>query len=591
MGLNIDQAKEIIKKPINEGKIASVKLVESQLRVLTEEMSLAELSTEPYWKTVKEQMKQRSSTKYERVLQFARYPLPVVQLSDAILNDFYKVFDGKNRYFNILGDRDISKLEQWVEDNALDKWIEKNARAVFKNKPNSFVVVDVNSEREPVLLFIDSDRLVDAQFKTKEGQLEYICFIHSQEVNPEDKEEITTFYSVYDDENYYVFSKNSKEDEIKEVTATKHQIGYCPATSFIKTPSNTKNTFKRRTAFSPALAKMEDWTLFDIYRNYVDHYAPFPVTEAPVKKCGNTECDNGVVMEQVIDSNNPGQFKNRAVVCHICEGGDKGKHIMPGSHIGLKVLEDKAANTGAGMFKMIFPDTDKLKYVPEKLDALELEIRFKSVGVNSMSNSEAFNELQVKGSFASMEAILLRTKDELDCVYTWIVKTVGLVYYKALKLNVEANFGTEFYLASESELQALFDNGKKIGLPTEYLMGIYRQIIETKYKGNSDKLTRNLMLIDLDPLPLYSIEDCINLKANGVIDDFDFSLKVNFLKFISKFESRNAPITQFGANTDYWTRIEAIRDSLFTYNQELIDAKAARAPKIETPKPGEPGEQ
>jgi hypothetical protein len=579
MTLNEETAKDVIANPKSKKEILSVKKQESQLRVFTEEMSEDELKSEDYWGELLSKMKSRSDKKFDRVIQFARYPLPVVQLCDSILNDFFKVFEGKNRFFNVDGDRNIEALNQWISDEKPSRWIEKFAKQVFKNKPNSFVVVDRDENGKPYLVFVDSNRLIDAKFKDDEGHMEYIAFIHSQKKHETTPDVITTFFSVYDNKTYFVFSKDSNSDTLITVSQNEHGIGYCPAKSFLKTTSNQKNKFKRRIAFSSALSKLEDWTIFDIFRNYVDHYAPFPVTEAPKRKCPNADCQDGKVSEDIVDNPATGTTKTIWSDCQACGGSDGGQHIYPGTHIGIKVQSDKTMNDGSGMFKMIFPDTDKLKYVPEKLDDLEVEIRLKTVGVNNM-NSEAINELQVKGSFASMESVLLRTKAEMDEVYKWIVKTVGKTIYKDIFLDVDANFGTEFYLVSEDDLQKRYKTAKDAGFPMEELLMIYTQLIETKYKGNEVKIERQKMLIQLDPLPLYSITEAVSMKEKNIIDNFDLTLKINFLNFITKFESENAPITQFGTNLEPHQRIEAIKKTLIIYTNENIQSKQLQ-PSIE----------
>ena len=576
MKLNETMVRDILSKPINQNLINDVKLEESQLRVYTEEMSEAELKSEPYWNNLLKIMAKRSDKKFKRVLDFARYPLPVVQMSDSILNDVFKVFEGKNRYFNTEAGRNIEGLETWIDQFAPEKWIEDHARKVFKNKPNSFVVVDVDQRGIPYLVYIDSSRIVDAKFKDKEGSLEYIAFIHSQKKHETKADVITTLYSVYDDSTFYVYSKDSDSDEFIEVSSNAHNVGYCPARSFISQQTNEKNPFKKRVVFSPALSRFEDWSLFDIFQNYSDHYVPFPVTEAPVRKCVNPECKGGKIETEVIDDVKTGASHLVYSECGACGGGDHGEHIYPGTHIGIKVQADKNANDGSGVFRMIFPDTANMKHIPEKLQNLEKEIRFNSVGLNTITNSEAVNEMQMKGSFNSMESVLLRFKSELDHLYSFVVKTAGRLIYGNIEIRVEANFGTEFYLLSEEEIQKRFETAKKIGLPSEEQLNIYKQLIQTKYKGNTEKMNRELMLLDLDPFPMFSIDECIKLKNESVLDDFQLSLKVNFLKFISKFESENILITQFGLVLPYWTRIELIEKSLYLYNEELIEEKNVR---------------
>lgn len=565
MKLSQNEAVEILKNPRSKNEIESVKLQESQLRVFTEEMDKAELCEELYWTKLTEKMKTRLEKKFERVFEFSRYPLPITQISDSILTDFFKVFDGKNRHFNIDGDRDLSVLDNWIKENSVEAWVEEQARRVFKNKPCSFVVIDVNESLKPYPILIDSSRIVDAEFDSK-GGVEYIAFIHSVE---EDKK----LYSVYDSETFWVFSKKKDSDDFDLISSNPHRIGYCPAIPFISELTNGKNKFKRRVAFSSALSKMEDWTLFDIYRNFTDHYAPFPVTEAPKKKCPNPDCHNGTIIEEIVpDKSNPDKVEKKYSECPVCKK-DKGNFIGPGTHIGINVKADKSQNDGSGVFKMIFPDTDKLEYVPNKLDELEIEIRHKTVGLNYMNSiNEAVNQLQLKGSFSSMESVLLRSKDELDRVYKWIVTTVARIYYKDIQIRIDANFGTEYYLVSEDDLQKRFDNAKKIGLPIEEQMMIYLQLIETKYKGNPNKIERQKMLLQLDPMPLMTIREVIDLNGKNLVNNETLSMKLNFVNFVNKFEAENSPITQFGLNIPPEKRIEAIKEEFKRYNSELISS-------------------
>lgn len=570
MKLTQEQAKQTIESPANKIQIESAKQHESQLRVFTEVFDENELKSEFYWQQLKEKMKARAPKKVARVLQFARYPLPVSQITESILKDYYKVFDGKNRHFNVNSDRDVSSLQSWIENSNLERWIEEKAKDVFKNKPISFVVIDKDLQGKPYIVYVDAERLIDAQFKEENGELHYISFLHSVT-------EGVRRYAVYDDENYYVFVKNNETGEINLENVKAHNIGYCPARAFISTSCNDKNYFKRKSAFANACSKLEDWTIFDIFRNYVDHYAPFPVTEAPKKTCPNPDCQNGYLLtEEAIDPKHPEQTRTKYMPCDTCQGDD-GTNIYPGTHIGIKVQSDKSMNDGSGVFKMIFPETDKMEYIPNKLDELELEIRHKTVGLNFMQTSnEAMNEMQLKGSFASMESVLLDVKTELDTIYKWIVETVSRVYYKDSVVKVDANFGTEFYLITEQELQEKIQKAKQIGLPLDEQLSLYKQLIQTKYKGNPTKQKRHQMLIEIDVFPMLSLQECINLKNAGILTQKDLILKANFINFINKFEEENIEITQFASKLDYKERIALIKKTLLLYSNDI---------KIEEQKP------
>lgn len=582
MALDITQAIEVLKTPKYTSEINAAKFQESQLRVFTENLNENELRCEPYFKEMLKTIKTRSESKYERVLQFFRYPLPIVQISDDILNDYFKLFEGKNRNISVNGSNDVKALKNWLNENDVEKWIEQNMRSVLTNKPNSFVVVDIKNGN-PYLLNIGSERLIDVEFKNKFGDVEYIAFVHSIK-KKENQVEVngqstiyTKYYAVYDEENYFVISKDSNSDEYVEVSSQKHNIGYCPAKSFVSSSVNKKNLFQRRVAFSGSLSRMEDYTIFDVFRNYVDHYAPFPVTESPEKPCKNTDCIDGKVKEEVFVSNSSNEKKTIYNDCPVCNGGkNRGQHIGPGLHIGIEPSMNKDQNDASGYFRMIFPDVDKLEYVPKKLDGIVAELKNHIVGVNKMVEKEAVNELQAKGGFDSMESVVVRNKREPEIIHKWIIETVSKILYRTTKVSVEVNYGTEWFLLTEDELQTRYDNAKKIGLPIEEVLNIYKQLIGTKYKNNPEKLKREMMLLDLDLYPMYSIKECIELKKESILDDFQLSFKVNFQRFISMFESKNIEITMFGVSLPYWKRIEAIQKSLYLYNQELIDEKNDR---------------
>ena len=124
MILSETQARNLIQAPRNKVYIDSVKEQESTLRVFTEEMSLKELQDEWYWRRMLETMSKRIDKKFPRVSEFFRFPLPVVSITDSILNDFYKVFEGKNRFFAVNSPDDISELREWIYMNNPESWVE-----------------------------------------------------------------------------------------------------------------------------------------------------------------------------------------------------------------------------------------------------------------------------------------------------------------------------------------------------------------------------------------------------------------------------------------------------------------------------------
>ena len=128
MALEIDQAIELLKKPKNRQQIEAAKQEESKLRVFTEVYDENEITSEFYYKQLLETLRSRTEKKYDRITQFFRFPLPIVPTSDAILNDFFKIFEGKNRFFDIQSEKEVDRLKKWVTDFNVEKWIEENIK-------------------------------------------------------------------------------------------------------------------------------------------------------------------------------------------------------------------------------------------------------------------------------------------------------------------------------------------------------------------------------------------------------------------------------------------------------------------------------
>ena len=145
------------------------------------------------------------------------------------------------------------------------------------------------------------------------------------------------------------------------------------------------------------------------------------------------------------------------------------------------------------------------------------------------------------------------------------------MFYKNSIINVDANFGTEWYLLSEEELQARFEKAKEIGLPKAEQVLIYQQLIDTKYKGNSEKVARQRLLLELDPLPLYSEKEAVEMFKEGAIDNVTLNFKINFYRFVKQFEDENMIITEFGGDIEESKKVKIITESLKQIKEKFLE--------------------
>ena len=136
--------KKIRKKP-NRDRIQDMINYQSRLKVMSEPLFFYEIEQETGWSEIKQAIRNSvTAEKYNRVLNFFSFPLPIVSISNDISEDLNRVFNGRNANFSIQfpnkrAEQQTSELLQSL--NTRD-WIEQHGRRVFKCQPQTVVVVD-----------------------------------------------------------------------------------------------------------------------------------------------------------------------------------------------------------------------------------------------------------------------------------------------------------------------------------------------------------------------------------------------------------------------------------------------------------------
>lgn len=566
MKLLEDQILELVKKPKNSNLVEKGRKYESRLRLFTEAMFEDDVADEYSWKQFRGFMEKAISREKElRLNEFVRFPLSSINITESLMSDLYKVFDAGNSYFNVdtIKKNGGEKIQEVLKELKINNWIEEKGKDALKSKPNMVVLVDKDEEGKPYIIEIDNDRLIDIAIKEDGVSCDYITFTHSVIDNEETgKKEIR--YAVYDDENYFVVLNIDGDYTLEKKIG--HQVGYCPARMFLKEKLNCKSEFSRKSPLTTALSKLEEWQLFDVYKFYTDHYAPFPVIEMVRAKCGRENCKNGYLYEdEVYFIGEESRSRQKSTKCDTCSGNNM---VGIGSKILLDPQEDKDEPTAAGKFRMISNDVNNLEYLQNKLDKIEDYIKAKVVGMDDVVTKEAVNEKQMDGAFESKTNVLLKIKTNLDELYTWIVRTLGATTVPGKPLNVQANFGTEWYLVSEDEIQSRLKMAIDNGFPKEEVDMIYNQLIETKYKGNPEKVHRLKIINMVNPCPYYNLNDKLEHLASGIVSKQELIISERLLTFVRRFEVENGSIMDFGGDLDFRVKVQKISEQLNKYADE-----------------------
>lgn len=566
--LSENQVIEKVKKPTNSGEVKMGRDYESRLRIFTEPKFKEELEKETAFKEFKDFLKKAiSEDKAKRIFDFIQYPLSSCNITKGLMDDLYKVFHAGNSFFSVETpqERGGKELKALLAELNLNDWIEKEGKKVLKNKPNTIVVVDKDEKGKPYLIAVDNERLIDFEFKPDFINFEYVAFLHSVEVG-EDGKEIQKI-ALYDEENYNVIAKKGSNYNLE--TRTPHGLTFCPCRVFVEERLNSEGKLNRFSPLGSVLSKLQEWQQFDIYKFYTDHYAPFPVVEMVRANCGNDNCNNGFIKKEIpYVADGETRMLESFEKCDSCA---ENNNIGVGAKIFIEPQSDKDEPTASGKFRFINPETGNLEYLAKKLEDIEEYIELKAVGADNIMSKEAVNEKQVRGSFESKTNVLLNIKTNLDNLYKWIAKTVAALSIGEDKpLEMSVNFGTEWYLEGEDTLQERFKNAKAAGLPLAELEMIYNQLIETKYKGNPDKINRLKTISKLDPLPFLSQDEKAKAVQNGIITKKDFVLSERMPYLIRRFEREQGNLVEFGAKVEEKDRLKTIFDLLNKYADEFI---------------------
>lgn len=568
--LDETQIQKLLKSPKNSDEIQKGRSYESKLRLITDPLFSDEATNEDaYTDLVRNMRSIIHEDKVDRVIQHFVWPLPVTAISGEILRDINRVFEGRNNHFEVYSDSESlqKRIHEHLEKEDLKEFIEKHGRSVLKNKPNAIVVIDRTKERGAYPIFVDNDRIRGFE-QDAHGNFIWVSFLHSKK---QEGTKTIEYIAFYDFEKYRVYKKEGSSFTLESESA--HGLGYCPARSFLTENANSKTNFRKRSPLLPVVGSLLDWTTYDAGKRYLDNYVPFPIIEKAIGACDNERCDGGFIYRDVEKTTRNLQDGTEITineeVKEPCPSCQKSSLLGPGTTVNIDATDSKEEVDDRGIFKFISPNTDGLKYAGDRLNEIELKAHLKVTGLDGMITKEAVNQDQVKGSFERAKSVLLGWKKQLELLYIWATKTVIKLQFSSDSFSVSANFGTDWYILTEEQLQALFESAKNIGMPEIELDELYNVLIETKYRSNPAQVERMKLINELSPAPYDTIENVITKKEQGVLSDADVKLKFNLLRYIKRFERENGSIAEFGRENKAMSRADKINT---IYNQLIMYA-------------------
>ena len=162
------------------------------------------------------------------------------------------------------------------------------------------------------------------------------------------------------------------------------------------------------------------------------------------------------------------------------------------------------------------------------------------------------------------------------------------MYGKKFK-GCNINYGTQFYIYTVENLQAKYKAAKENGLSEAELDALDELIIQTEYRNNPLMLQRMTVLKSLEPYRSYTRTEVLDMDAKGLLDPILVRIKINFSRYIDRFERENMNVVEFGEFLSYDKKISKINETIKTYAEQDSKGKAVETgfPKEATGSKGE----
>lgn len=559
--LTIEEIKELVKTQPHKKEIERGKAHQNRLRFHTEtELVKSELS--PYYNEFigwicTEKPELLPKDKVERFKQLLTCPLSTNQLTEAIFTNLSRVFESQDRYYR-WDFEDEENLAEWQSFRDDEFWKTEGFHAMI-NAIDSVWVVDLPAEQtgerpEPKNMLINISNVIDISC-TPKGDCNYVIFSLNDKL------------FVYDDT--FIQSFTYKDKQIgQQLSSFTHELGYCPARMFWSDFLVKGNTINRKAPLTNVLSEL-DWLLVHkTFKKYMDIANSYPI----------------LVMYQTEDNY---EDKTREENKGRSEAQQQtlGKELPgPGTVLQLPHPLEGQVDLMANPVKWIAPEITSLEFHVKEDERLTDYIYKTVIGIDGeQANDQAKNEKQVLASFENQSIVLRRIARNFEIIQAFADEVIIKLRYGAQSVSsVSIDYGTKFFLKTAEDLMEEKETVSGDDIMTD---AVSNDLIETRFRNDSSGKIRAQVIRDLDPLPGKSLEEIIQIKNAGGIDELSFRIKVSLLALVRRFEREQIPISQFMKSGEYWQKVAQIRDEFKKYLKEDEPEEKEKPPVIDNKPP------
>jgi hypothetical protein len=568
MVLSLQQVQDRILKPVAAAAISEALDHENRIKFHTKPVDKKEKACD-YYRTFLNWVETGiglPADKFQAFEGMCQFPLPTTALCNSIFDEYEKIFTAQDAFFDVelLDDTMKQEFQAYIEEYKIRHYFQTTAFKAYKKQPACIFVVDLPSIQtgtrpEPYFYKVPISKVVDISMeRSREGCDRIGMVIFQTGVN--------TFVQI-DDGFYRLIVTTEDKSEILNFTETPHGLGYAPATFLPQHPlydEEDLSPIARKTQISDVIGDL-DWLLFyKVAERMYETYGPFPILTIPDTDCDYTDalgahCSGGIIA--TTKNGQPWQYD-----CPVCK---KNSLAGPGTVFYKSVPRSKDDPPELSGAVTITPaDVASLKHITEKIDFLEWEIYANCVGSNDQQiQKQAINQDQVQSNVEGKRNVLASIRRDFEACEKFIIDTMGRLMFGDYYITATVNYGEQVLLYTASDVVDQYMKFKEAGLPTFMIAQKKDLLIQTETRNNPYELRRSDLLNRLEPWPDLSLAECLTYQLNALYKE-KFALKLDFAKFVSKFEAANGDIVQWGSLLSLDQKINRLTQILLSYGTE-----------------------
>ena len=411
-------------------------------------------------------------------------------------------------------------------------------------------------KQKPYIIFKSLSDVHD--FRLTGRKVEYLILKYGQvQEVVGGKTETVLLYRVLDDLGDYIYKVSSRGVELTDDPVIPNELGYVPAIQISDVVETPLNDHLKTSHVSQTLPLLQDYMT-----RHAEHVISEMLHASPLLAIKGTKCtyeENG----HKCSSGKIWRGDNE-VNCPNCNG--VGATVPKNSSEIIIVPElDKEGKTydPSLIGQYITPPVEILSHQAKELDDLEQRVIYSGTGIKSLVKAQIQTATEIVLNLKPLEDKISSILDNIERVEKFMTDSVGKMYYKAKYGGCQVHYGRKLNIRDENLILNEIEQSKRAGMPESQVRLLIEELIMTRYRNSKSDMIRALMLLDLEPFSVLSVE---NVNAIELIDEIDKKMKVYFDDYVDRFENEKGRIDLFMAGEPMQKRITKIKKTIQKYN-------------------------